>query len=81
MTVQDVAGQGKPEPTTALRCPDRARRRDRCTDTFPVPPADPDAALAEVIAHLTGDRHCLDIADATRLLIVIDEIQILREAA
>lgn len=77
--VPPPADQPGARPTAALRCPDRRRRRDRCTLTFPIPPADPDAALAEVIAHLTGDRHRLDIADAMRLLTMIEEIPIPQE--
>lgn len=74
--VAEPGGHTAQRPTTALRCPDRARRRHRCAQTFPVPPNDPDSALADVIAHLTGDRHHLDIADAMRLLTTIEEIPI-----
>ncbi|MFC0504139.1 hypothetical protein [Micromonospora costi] len=62
-------------------CPDRARRRHRCTATFPVPTRDPDAALTEVIAHLTGDPHRHELADAMRLLTNVKEIKTAREAA
>lgn len=67
------------QPATAYVCPDRPRRRDRCHATFPIPPGDPNTALAEVIAHLTGPPHRHELADAMRLLTTIEEITLPQE--